>query len=684
MSFAHAIRPGPHAFVRSSLPAGDRGSTLHLMATKLGSSLLSRAVGSLTPVGLLALLAFIGAGTANAAPSWLEPVDLGQPDHPTWHDVAMTPEGEVLAIWRGGTTDDYVVRSVERSAGGPLGSSQELVAAGDIVENLNLDLNANGDAIAVWRRRDGDWMRLQYSVREPGGEFSLGQFGSPTLANVAQPQVALEDDGDAIAVWRRAPNGDDFLRYAFRPAGGQFGAVGSVAAEGGSDPQVAVDGAGNATAVWVATGTPVIRTSVRLSGGSFSAPTTLSGAVSAFADPALTVNSDGAAAVAWREADAGGDERIEVALREPGGAFQAAQQVSPGGVDSGIPQVELNDQGEILVAWRNETAKTIEVAAGSLAVGIGVPQTLSGPDAFGHSLAMTADGGAAVAWSQGTDPVYRVFAAVRPPGGQFGAAVPVSNAEDQALGPLVALDGEGNGVVAWSHKTEPGVFTSERIRLAGYDAVPPQLTSIGFPGSDLVGTQLGFSASTFDVWGPVDTSWDFGDGTGASGESVNHAYRRAGEFQARVTATDAAGNESTQTAGVTAIDDNVRIRILGRRIRVSRRGIAWLRLRCPVTERSSPCRGRVAVFTQGRLRIGRKRRRVVVARGRFRIRAGRTRAVRLRLGRRKARLIRRNRRARRVVALAGVRDGSGNRSRARKRMRAVPLRRGGKRNGSRR
>lgn len=678
MSFAHAIRPGPHAFVRSSLPAGDRGSTLHLMATKPGSSLLSRAVGSLTSVGLLALLAFVGAGTANAAPSWLEPVDLGQPDHPSWYDNAMTPEGEVLAIWRGGTTDNYVVRSVERPVGGPLGSPRELVAAGDVVEYLNLDLNANGDAIAVWRRRDGDWLRLQYSVREPGGEFSLGQFGSPTLANVAQPQVALEDDGDAIAVWRRAPNDDGFLRYAFRPAGGQFGAVGSVAAEGGSDPQVAVDGAGNATAVWVATGTPVIRTSVRPSGGSFSAPTTLSGAVSTFADPALAVNSDGAAAVAWREADAGGDERIEVALREPGGAFQAAQQVSPGGVDSGIPHVELNDQGEVLVAWRNETAETIDVAAGSLAVGIGVPQTLSGPDALGHSLAMTDEGHAAVAWSQGANPVQRAYASVRPPGGDFGAAAAVSNSEGQALFPLIALDSEGNGVAVWNHKTEPGVFASERIRLAGYDAVAPRFTGLTFPAGGPVGRRLPFSASTFDVWGPVTTSWAFGDKGTTTGDFVRHRYRRHGSYRARATATDAAGNAVTGTAVIRAVDRAVRILILGRGVRVNRRGIARLRLRCPKAERSPPCAGRVLVRTARRFRAGAKRRRIVLGRARFRVAAGRTRAVRLRLGRRKAALVRRNRRARRAVAIARVRDRSRNRSTARKRMRVVPARRGGR------
>lgn len=120
-------------------------------------------------------------------------------------------------------------------------------------------------------------------------------------------------------------------------------------------------------------------------------------------------------------------------------------------------------------------------------------------------------------------------------------------------------------------------------------------------------------------------------------------------------------------------DGAVTIRILGRALRLNRRGIGRLRLHCPKAEQSGPCRGRAAIRTP-RLRLGKGRRgkRVVIGRAGFRIAAGRTKAVKVRVGGRKLRLLKRSRRARRVVAIARVRDGAGNRGTVRKRMRAVP------------
>jgi hypothetical protein len=74
-----------------------------------------------------------------------------------------------------------------------------------------------------------------------------------------------------------------------------------------------------------------------------------------------------------------------------------------------------------------------------------------------------------------------------------------------------------------------------------------------------------------------------------------------------------------------------------------------------------------------------KRRRVVLAKARFRIGAGKTKAVKLRLGSRKLDFLKRNRRARRVAAIAGVRDAAGNRRTVRKGLTAILKRRGGSR-----
>ena len=118
-------------------------------------------------------------------------------------------------------------------------------------------------------------------------------------------------------------------------------------------------------------------------------------------------------------------------------------------------------------------------------------------------------------------------------------------------------------------------------------------------------------------------------------------------------------------------DHTVTIRILGERLRLGPRGVARLRVACPHSELSPPCTGMLRVRTRRRVAFRGKRRRVVLARAPIRISAGRTQTVRLRLARPKARIARGNRRARRVLAIARVRDALGNRATPRKPLRLV-------------
>ncbi len=134
-----------------------------------------------------------------------------------------------------------------------------------------------------------------------------------------------------------------------------------------------------------------------------------------------------------------------------------------------------------------------------------------------------------------------------------------------------------------------------------------------------------------------------------------------------------AGGAEATSAGPAQADTAVALRILGKRVRIDRRGIARLRLLCPATEQSPPCAGTLRLRTRARLRLGKagKRRHLVLSRARFEIPAGKTRAIGLRVPARKLRLLRERGRARRLVALARVSDGSGNRGTARHRLQAL-------------
>jgi hypothetical protein len=125
--------------------------------------------------------------------------------------------------------------------------------------------------------------------------------------------------------------------------------------------------------------------------------------------------------------------------------------------------------------------------------------------------------------------------------------------------------------------------------------------------------------------------------------------------------------------GKVKADRKVKVIILGRRLSLNRRGIARLKLRCPVNEQSPPCQGALLLRTKAKLKLGQKRRRLVLARGKFRIGAGRTVRVKLRFSRRKAALVRGKPRARKVLAIARVHDSVGNHEVNRKGLKIVPV-----------
>jgi hypothetical protein len=123
--------------------------------------------------------------------------------------------------------------------------------------------------------------------------------------------------------------------------------------------------------------------------------------------------------------------------------------------------------------------------------------------------------------------------------------------------------------------------------------------------------------------------------------------------------------------GPTPGDTTVTLRIRGGKLPLSRRGKVKVRVTCPPAEQSPPCRGKLTLRTRARVELGGRKRFVVLATSRFSVAAGKTARLSLTLPPAKLELLRTEPRARRVLAIAGVRDGAGNRATVRKRLRVT-------------
>jgi hypothetical protein len=119
----------------------------------------------------------------------------------------------------------------------------------------------------------------------------------------------------------------------------------------------------------------------------------------------------------------------------------------------------------------------------------------------------------------------------------------------------LGLDGEGNAVAATASQrcsgtTPPVTCDDQLLRLVAYDNAAPRLSDVSIPGAASTGSGVSFSANARDLASAASLSWTFGDGTGAAGNSVSHAYGAPGSYTVTVTATDQAGNSSAQSGTV--------------------------------------------------------------------------------------------------------------------------------------
>ncbi|HEV2727968.1 MAG TPA: hypothetical protein VGV34_06715, partial [Solirubrobacterales bacterium] len=115
-------------------------------------------------------------------------------------------------------------------------------------------------------------------------------------------------------------------------------------------------------------------------------------------------------------------------------------------------------------------------------------------------------------------------------------------------------------------------------------------------------------------------------------------------------------------------DGRVWVRIQGGKLMLNQRRQVHVRITCPVTEQSPPCRGALILRTRKRVELGGGKRLVVMAKRKFSIGAGKTARLTVRLNPRKASLLQTEPATRSLLAIARVRDGAGNRATVRKRL----------------
>jgi hypothetical protein len=465
-----------------------------------------------------------GISTTSKPPggSWSEPLSIGY--SLTFPTVAFDDAGNAVltALQIPGTPGVARAVAYARDAGDETwaGPTRLSNADDDAFVPPALALNRTGQAVAAWVGSEGDLLVLRVSLRSTDGTWSpaenIGYAGS--LGN-RPPSVAIDNGGDVVVVWTRGPENAGDVYAELHPAGGGWQPAQVLSSRGDTrlEWKVVMNGRGDAVAVWAELDQPEQATlySARLAAGT-----------TTWSKPTPIPVSDGF--------DAAG------AYIFFGGALSVA--IDPAGTATLVAPTKQLHVEAVTLPGRSETWE------GPVVIGDG------GTGNYQHEarclipqVRLDGHGGAVAVWGGAG-----LFAARRQPGSQTWDPPVQVAAAPTCFGRDLAVDASGDAVAIWNAGVNAGTEDLGRLDAAVLDATPPVLARLVVPTTARIRHRVRFSVAASDAWSKLARLplWRFGDGVGARGLHVRHAYRRRGRYRVSVTAEDLAGNSATATGEV--------------------------------------------------------------------------------------------------------------------------------------
>lgn len=420
---------------------------------------------------LLTVAGFLTAGLnpspASAASGWSHPINVSEvmsigEESPL---LSVDSAGNATAVWQRYRGGKLIYESAVRQAGGPWSRPSRFFGGLEDAYGLQIAVDPLGNETAIWGRRMGRSWVVQGATRSVGGSWSAPVTLS--AAGAGSPLVAAGPEGTVTAVWllEREEGWRSVLQTATRLASGSWSAPVTLSPprKAARSPQIALDSQGGATAVWEEEHSGAIESSTRSSGGSWSVPVALSAAGVRGTWPRVALDSQGNATAVWAGAVFGGgriqSHRIQTATRPAGGSWSAPVSISrPGHRHVQDPQIAVSPQGEATAIWQRSNGNDLVVQGAVRPAGgnwLAPVEITAGHGQGGQHLQLVVDswGNATAIWegydsNQGT--TFAIQGVKRPPGGTWSRPMDISRRTKGLGEPQIAVDPQGKSTVIWA------------------------------------------------------------------------------------------------------------------------------------------------------------------------------------------------------------------------------------------
>jgi hypothetical protein len=325
-----------------------------------------------------------GAVRPAGGDGWQAPVPLsaegGTADQPV---LAVDSRGDAIAVWERYIGGRWTIEATVRPAGsGVWQPPVQLSGEGQTAHSPQIAINPQGDAVVVWMRDIGSLNTvIEGSFKPSGSETWQAPAALSAEGELAEaPYVASDAQGDAVAVWQRQ-GATRIVEGAVRPAATGIWRAPVAISEGGGNAfvgSVAVDPQGDAIAVWdrengshrvveAALGTAT--------SGSWQTPIALSAAGEDADEPHVAFDSKGNAVAVWQSSN-GTDEAIEAVARPAAsGVWQMPVVIARGLLTGEFLEVAVDAMGNAVAVWDHSNGGDYIVEATDRSAANGVWQT---------------------------------------------------------------------------------------------------------------------------------------------------------------------------------------------------------------------------------------------------------------------------------------------------------------------
>lgn len=187
-------------------------------------------------------------GVGWGTPTLLE----NQPGEASLLNIVVDVDGNALVVWRQFNLSDYNLRYNRYNVTDGWDNSNIFQDTLGFITNVELAGDDDGNAIAIWRYYDTANYDLYFRIYTAGiGWQSIGLVeDSPD--SPYYPKIAMDGNGRAIAVWQQFDGSyENVLACRYTPGAGWDSAEPIESNQGNVNfPQIAMDSSGNAIAVW--------------------------------------------------------------------------------------------------------------------------------------------------------------------------------------------------------------------------------------------------------------------------------------------------------------------------------------------------------------------------------------------------------------------------------------------------